>query len=333
MDLPQTMRAIHISEPGSPDVLQPTDWPTPTPENDQVLIKVFAAGVNRPDVLQRLGKYQVPKDADPLPGLEIAGEIVAIGEDVSHWSLGDRVCALTHGGGYAEYCKVHQSHCLPIPGDFTFVEAAALPETFFTVWTNVFQRAALRPGETLLVHGGSSGIGTTAIQLAGLFDSTVIVTAGSEEKLSYCKNLGAAFAINYKTQDWPQEVMDWTEGRGVDVVLDMVAGPYVQKNIDVMAVDGRYALIAFLKGFKTEINLARFLRDRLTLTGSTLRPQSVQQKAKIASELREYVWPHLGDGRIRPQVFKTFDLEQASASHELMESSQHMGKLILEVTH
>lgn len=332
MTIPATMNAIAIEKPGGPEVLIPTKVATPAPRKGEVLIKVHAAGVNRPDVLQRLGKYLVPKDADPLPGLEISGEVAAVGEEANRWQVGDRVCALTHGGGYAEYCRVQENHCLPIPHNWDWIKAAATPETFFTVWTNVFDRAELQTGESILVHGGSSGIGTTAIQLARAYECRVIVTAGSDEKCEFCVSLGAHRAINYKTQDWPEEVMKATDDRGVDVVLDMVAGPYVQKNIDVLAADGRYALIAFLKGFKTEINLSRFLRDRLTLTGSTLRPQSNAKKAAIADALERNVWPLIENGRVAPVIYKTYPLNQAHLAHELMESSTHMGKIVLTLS-
>ena len=275
--------------------------------------------------------YPVPVDASPLPGLEIAGEIVAVGASVSRWQVGDKVMALTHGGGYAEFCRVDESHCLTIPETMTWVEAAAVPETFFTVWYNVFMRAGLRSGESILVHGGSSGIGTTAIQLAKAFNASVIVTAGTDEKCRFCKQLGADHAINYRTEDWENTVLELTGGSGVDVVLDMVAGPYMQKNIDVLGRDGRYVIIAFLQGPKAELNMRNVLGKRLTITGSTLRPQTTAEKAAIASEISEQVIPLLESGRVRPIIHATFPLADARLAHELMESSQHMGKIVLEI--
>lgn len=329
--IPDTMRAVEIAEPGGPEVLQLATRPVPEPRDGDVLVRVDAAGVNRPDVLQRLGMYPVPADASPLPGLEIAGTVVAAGGGVTRWREGDRVAALTHGGGYAEYCRVDARHCLPVPACLTAVEAAAIPETYFTVWYNVFMRCGLSSGETLLVHGGSSGIGTTAIQLAKAFDGIVVATAGSAEKCRFCEGLGADRAIDYRSQDWPAEVSAFTGGRGVDVVLDMVAGPYVQKNIDALSRDGRYALIAFLEGSRAELDLRAVVTKRLTLTGSTLRPQTPAEKAAIATELEQHVWPLLESGRIAPVIDSTFPLGQASAAHDLMESSRHKGKIVLTV--
>jgi putative PIG3 family NAD(P)H quinone oxidoreductase len=328
-ELPDTMRAVTIREPGAADVLQCSLLPLPVPGDSDVLVRVQAAGVNRPDVLQRQGLYPVPADASPLPGLEIAGRVVALGAKARRFRIGDAVTALTHGGGYAEYCRVDERHCLPIPATLSAIEAAAVPETFFTVWYNVFMRCRLSHGETFLVHGGSSGIGTTAIQLAKARDCRVITTAGSDEKCRFCEDLGADKAINYRAEDWQAVVGSLTSGRGVDVLLDMVAGPYVQKNLDSMAEEGRYAIIAFLKGPVAELNLRVVLARRLTITGSTLRPQTAESKAAIADELREHVWPLLESGQVRPVIHACFPLEQASAAHELMESSRHMGKIVL----
>ncbi len=330
MTVPATMTVVDITEPGGPEVLRPAERPVPEPRHGEVLIRVEAAGVNRPDCLQRQGLYPVPPDADPLPGLEVAGEVVAAGPGVDRWQPGDRVCALTHGGGYAEYCRAPAGHCLPIPKGLTATEAASLPETFFTVWYNVFMRVGLAPGETLLVHGGSSGIGTAAIQIAKARDSDVIVTAGTAEKCAFCRQLGADQALNYRDTDWVAGIKELTDGRGVDVVLDMVAGPYVDKNLDVLAYDGRYALIAFLLGPKAEVNFARILLKRLTVTGSTLRPQTIEEKTAIAAGLEAEVWPLIEAGRIRPVVYRTFPLTEAAASHALMESGEHMGKIVLE---
>ena len=325
------MQAVSIREPGKPEVLQLETVAVPELRESDVLVSVSAAGVNRPDVLQRLGMYPVPVDASPLPGLEIAGEIVAVGASVSRWQAGDKVMALTHGGGYAEFCRVDESHCLTMPESMTWVQAAAVPETFFTVWYNVFMRAGLRSGESILVHGGSSGIGTTAIQLAKAFNASVIVTAGTDEKCRFCEQLGADHAINYRTEDWENTVLELTGGSGVDVVLDMVAGPYMQKNIDVLGRDGRYVIIAFLQGPKAELNMRNVLGKRLTITGSTLRPQTTAEKAAIASEISEQVIPLLESGRVRPIIHATFPLADARLAHELMESSQHMGKIVLEI--
>jgi NADPH2:quinone reductase len=329
---PKEMSAVSISEPGSPDVLQRVSVATPEPGNGEVLLKVAAAGVNRPDILQRQGLYPVPAGASPLPGLEVAGKVVAIGPGVKRWAVGDTVMALTHGGGYAEYCRVHAAHCLAVPASLSLTEAAAVPETYFTVWYNVFMRCNLAPGETFLVHGGSSGIGTTAIQLAKAHGCTVLTTAGSDEKCRFCENLGADKAINYRTENWQQVVRDFTDGRGVDVLLDMVAGPYVQKNLDSMALEGRYVIIAFLLGPTAELNLRVVLGRRLTMTGSTLRPQTTEEKAAIAASIAENVSPLLASGATKPIIDSTFPLYDAAAAHRLMESSRHMGKIVLEVT-
>ncbi len=329
MPIPKSMRAIAISQPGGPDVLVPVETDVPEPGDREVLIRVAAAGVNRPDVLQREGRYPVPQDASPFPGLEVAGEIVETGATVDEWSRGDRVMALAHGGGYAEFCAVEGGHCLPIPAGLSFVEAAAVPETFFTVWYNVFTRCRLAAGETFMVHGGSSGIGTTAIQLAKAHGCIVLTTAGSGEKCDFCEQLGADKAFNYRNTDWQAAVRDATGGRGVDVLLDMVAGPYTQKNLESMARDGRYAIIAFLQGSRAEVDLRVVLARRLTLTGSTLRPQTVAEKARIAADIEHHVLPLLESGGVRPVIYETFPLEAAAAAHELMESSRHMGKIVL----
>ena len=325
------MRAVGITEPGDPEVLQEISVPMPKPRESEVLLQVHAAGVNRPDVLQRLGMYPVPADADPLPGLEVAGEIVATGAEVSRWRSGDKVMALCHGGGYAEYCRVDEGHCLAIPHKFSMVEAAAVPETFFTVWYNVFMRASLEAGESFLVHGGSSGIGTTAIQLAKAIGASVITTAGTDAKCDFCTDLGADHAINYNDSDWEQSVRELTDGNGVDVVLDMVAGPYMQKNMNVLGRDGRYVIIAFLQGPKAELNMRQVLGKRLTITGSTLRPQTTVEKAAIAADLAIHVLPLLESGKIRPIIDSTFPLADAAKAHALMESSNHMGKIVLEI--
>ncbi len=325
------MRAIAITEPGGPEVLQIGDVATPSPTGQQVQIRVAAAGVNRPDCLQRLGRYPVPPDASPLPGLEVAGQIVAVGDAVQRWQVGDEVMALTHGGGYAEFCVADQGHCLGIPPKLSAVEAAAIPETFFTVWYNVFTRGGLQAGETLLVHGGSSGIGSTAIQLAKAFGCSVITTAGSDEKCTFCAELGADHAINYQREDWQATVADITAGKGVDVILDMVAGSYAQKNLDSLARDGRYVIIAFLQGARVDLNLGVVLAKRLTVTGSTLRPQTTEEKTAIANDLEREVLPLLREGKVRPIVYETFTLDNAADAHTLMESSRHMGKIVLTV--
>lgn len=330
-DLPETMQAVAVTAPGGPEVLVPTTLPLPEPAPDQVLVRVHAAGVNRPDCLQRAGHYPVPPDASPLPGLEIAGEVVACGAAVTRWQAGDRVVALTHGGGYAEYCVAHDGHCLPWPKGLSAVEAAGLPETCFTVFHNLVQRGALQSGETVLIHGGSSGIGSTAIQVARASGATVIVTAGSAEKCAYCVALGAHHALDYRQQDWEAAVRDLTAKRGVDIVLDMVAGPYVMKNIRVMAADARYVMIAFLQGATAEVNFGHVLRNRLTLTGSTLRPQSVTSKGAIAAGVERSIWPLIAAGQLRTHVHATYPLRDAAAAHTLMESSAHMGKIMLEV--
>ena len=325
------MRAIEIVQPGGPEVLQPCERPVPTLRPGEVLIRVHAAGVNRPDVFQRLGQYPVPPGASDLPGLEVAGEIVDGDLGDSGFKKGDLVCALVQGGGYAEYCAAPLAQCLPVPPGLSALEAAALPETFFTVWSNVFQRGALGEGETLLVQGGSSGIGTTAIQLAKALGHRVFATAGSADKCRACEDLGAERAINYKTEDFAPIVKELTGGKGVDVVLDMVGGDYVAREVSCLADDGRIVIIALLGGAKANVDLGQVLRRRLTITGSTLRPRPVAFKAQIARELRERVWPLLAAGQIKPVIYKTFPLEEAAAAHALMESSAHVGKIMLRV--
>jgi NADPH2:quinone reductase len=325
------MRAIEITQPGGPEVLQPCERPVPTLKPGEILIRVRAAGVNRPDVFQRLGQYPVPPGASDLPGLEVAGEIVDGDLSGSGFVKGDLVCALVQGGGYAEYCAAPLAQCLPVPKGLTPLEAAALPETYFTVWSNVFQRAGLAAGETLLVQGGSSGIGTTAIQVAQALGHRVFATAGSRDKCRACEDLGAERAINYKTEDFAPIVKELTGGKGVDVVLDMVGGDYVAREIACLADDGRIVVIALLGGAKANVDLGQVLRRRLTITGSTLRPRPVAFKAQIARELRERVWPLLEAGTIKPVIYKTFPLEEAAAAHALMESSAHVGKIMLNV--
>jgi len=320
------MRAVEISKPGGPEVLRPVERPQPKPKDGEILIKVAAAGVNRPDVLQRSGNYAVPPDASDLPGLEVAGEVVSPGKT---FKAGDKVCALVHGGGYAEYCVAPEVQALPVPKGLSLVEAASLPETFFTVWGNVYERGRLAPGETLLVQGGTSGIGVSAIQMAAATGNRVFATAGSDDKVAACKRLGAAEAFNYKTQDWSKEVLAATGGRGVDVILDMVGGDYVPREMQCIADDGRLVFIAFLRGMKTELDIMTVMRKRVTISGSTLRPRPVAFKGAIAKSLREKIWPHIEAGKIKPEIFKTFPLAQAADAHRLMESSQHIGKIVL----
>ena len=316
------MRAVEISKPGGPEVLRPVDRPKPAPKDGEILIKVAAAGVNRPDVLQRSGNYPVPPDASDLPGLEVAGEVVTGGKT---FKAGDKVCALVHGGGYAEYCVAPEVQALPVPKGLSLVEAASLPETFFTVWGNVFDRGRLSAGETLLVQGGTSGIGVSAIQMAAAMGHRVFATAGSDDKVAACLRLGAEKAFNYRTQDFEKELQKET----VNVILDMVGGDYVPKELRCLAEDGRLVFIAFLRGMKTEMDIGLVMRKRLTITGSTLRPRPVAFKGQIAKSLREKIWPLIDSGRIKPEIFKTFPLEQAADAHRLMESSQHIGKIVL----
>jgi NADPH2:quinone reductase len=325
------MRAIEITQPGGPDVLKICERPLPATRQGEVLIKVHAAGVNRPDMLQRSGHYPVPAGASDLPGLEVAGEIVAGDLAGSALQIGDMVCALVQGGGYAEYCVAPAALCLPVPHGWSAIEAASIPETFFTVWSNVFDRAKLTAGETLLVQGGTSGIGVTAIQLASAFGHNVYATAGSDDKCRACEALGAKLGINYRTADFVDIVKKNTGGRGVDVILDMVGGDYVPREISCLADDGRLALIAFLGGAKATVDLGQVLRRRLTITGSTLRPRSVEFKAAIAQNLKEKVWPLLEVKRIKSVIYRTFPLEQAAEAHALMETSAHIGKIMLVV--
>ena len=331
MSLPDKMRAVEITKPGAPEVLQAAQRPLPAPKPNEILVKVAAAGVNRPDILQRQGLYPVPPDASDLPGLEIAGEVVACGSEARMWKAGASVCALAHGGGYAEYCVVPEVQALPVPRGLSMIEAASLPETFFTVWSNVYDRGRLKAGETLLVQGGSSGIGVTAIQMAKAMGNRVLATAGSDEKCAACVKLGAEKAINYRTQDFVAEVLAATGGKGVNVVLDMVGGDYVPRELKCLADEGRLVFIAFLRGPKTELDIGEVMRKRLILTGSTLRPRPVEFKGAIARSLREHVWPLIEAGKIKPVIFKTFPLAEAAAAHRLMESSQHIGKLVLSV--
>jgi len=331
MTLPATMRAVEITAPGKPEVLQAGTRPVPRPRPGEVLVRVAAAGVNRPDVLQRLGLYPVPPGASDIPGLEIAGSVAEVGAGVTAWKPGDAVCALVQGGGYAQYCTAPAVQCLPIPNGLTPLEAASLPETFFTVWSNVFDRAHLAPGESLLVQGGSSGIGVTAIQMAKAFGHKVLATAGSPQKCAACEELGADRAINYKTEDFVAVVKETTGGRGVDVILDMVGGEYVDRELKCLADDGRIVIIAMLGGARSTVNLNEILRRRLVLTGSTLRPRPVEFKGAIARSLREKVWPHIESGRIKPVVFRIFPLEEAAQAHALMESGAHIGKIVLNV--
>ncbi|MGA7985623.1 MAG: NAD(P)H-quinone oxidoreductase [Burkholderiales bacterium] len=325
------MRAVEIAKPGGPEALVPTERALPTPKPNEILVKVAAAGVNRPDILQRRGLYAVPPDASDLPGLEIAGEVVACGAKATRWKVGDKVCALAHGGGYAEYCVVPEVQALPVPKGLSVIEAASLPETFFTVWSNVYDRGRLKAGETLLVHGGSSGIGVSAIQIARAMGNRVLATAGSDDKCAACVRLGADKAINYRTQDFLAEVQAATDGKGVNVILDMVGGDYVPKELKCLADEGRLVFIAFLRGPKTELDINEVMRRRLTLTGSTLRPRPVEFKGAVAASLRQHVWPLIESGKIKPVIFKTFPLAQASEAHKLMESSQHIGKIVLTV--
>jgi putative PIG3 family NAD(P)H quinone oxidoreductase len=328
--IPETMKVVEISKPGGPEVLKPAERPVPKPDDGQILIKVEAAGVNRPDAIQRSGAYPPPPGASDLPGLECAGEVAAIGAGVFKWKVGDKVCALLPGGGYAEYALTHESHALPIPDGLTALEAAALPETCFTVWTNVFDRGRLQAGESLLVHGGSSGIGTTAIQMASAFGARVFVTAGSPEKCRFCEGIGAERAINYKTEDFVEVIKEATDG-GVNLILDMVGGDYLPRDVKALATDGRLCMIAFLGGPKAELDFSKVMIKRLTITGSTLRPQSVEAKAAIAANLEEKVWPLISSGQIGPILDSAYPLEDAAAAHVRMESSAHIGKIVLEI--
>jgi NADPH:quinone reductase len=329
--IPATMTAMGFDEPGGPQVFRAETLPVPQPGPEQVLIRVAYAGVNRPDVIQRQGFYPPPPGASPIPGLEISGEIVALGEGVQRELLGQPVCALVTGGGYAEYCLAEAGHCLPIAEGMSLAEAGALPETLFTVWHNVFERGWAKEGETLLVHGGTSGIGTMAIMLAKAFGLTVIVTCGDDAKCAAARELGADHAINYKTHDFVEEVKTITGGKGVELVLDMVSGDYVARNIECLAPDGRHVTIAVLGGPKAEINMAKVMTKRLTLTGSTLRPRSAEFKTLLADEIAETAWPLFCDGSLRPVMDRTFPLSEVAAAHARMEAGDHIGKIVLEV--
>ena len=328
---PAHMRCIEIREPGGPEQLVPTERPVPVPAAGEVLIAVHAAGVNRPDVIQRVGDYPSPPGASDLPGLEVAGKVVAVAEDVASPAVGANVCALVPGGGYAEYVTAPAVTCLPIPNGLTISEAAALPETFFTVWHNVFERGGLKTGESFLVHGGASGIGTTAIQLAKAFGAHIITTASSDEKCDACLKLGADVAINYNTTDFAKEIRTKLPGKGVDVILDMVGGPYLARNICCLKADGRLVSIAFLQGSKADVDFMPVMLKRLTLTGSTLRPRDTAFKGAIASALKKHVWPLINKGTIRPVMDTILPLDRAADAHRLMENGRHVGKIVLEI--
>lgn len=330
-NLPTTMTAVEIKTPGGPEALVPCTRPVPLPAAGDILIRVAVAGVNRPDAIQRSGAYPPPPGASDLPGLECSGTVAAVGAGVSRWKVGDRVCALLPGGGYAEYATCPADHALPVPAGLTMEEAAALPENYFTVWTNVFMRGGLQAGETFLVHGGSSGIGSTAIQLAHVFGARVMTTVGNAEKAAFCERLGADLVVNYRDQDFETAAQEFTGGKGLNLILDMVGGSYIPRNVKALALDGRLVFIAFLGGPKSELNFAQVMAKRLTVTGSTLRPQSVEAKARIAAELEAKVWPLIGAGRVGPKIFRSFPLGDAAAAHALMESSAHMGKIMLQV--
>jgi putative PIG3 family NAD(P)H quinone oxidoreductase len=323
------LKFIDFNEPGGPDVLFVKDGPTPSTGDDDVLIKVSAAGVNGPDIMQRKGLYPPPPGASPVLGLEVAGEITETGSRVTSWQPGDAVCALVPGGGYAEYVRTKAAHCLPIPGGLDLTEAASLPETFFTVWSNLFDRAHMKAGESLLVHGGSGGIGVTAIQIAKAKGVTVFTTAGSKEKCQACMDLGADAAINYREEDFVEKIKESTQGKGVDVILDMVGGDYINRNLKSLALEGRLVTIAFSAGHKADISIAPLMTKRLTWTGSTLRPQSDEAKASIAESLKKNIWPLIEDGSIRPVIYKTYPIAEAEQAHRLMESSRHIGKILL----
>lgn len=329
--LPATMRAVEITHPGGPEVLKPCERALPQPKAHEILVKVEAAGVNRPDILQRMGLYPVPPDASDLPGLEIAGSVVAAGGTAKMWNIGDRVCALTHGGGYAEYCTVPEVQALPVPKGLSMTEAGSLPETCFTVYSNVFDRGGLKPGETFLVQGGASGIGVTAIQMVAAMGNRVFATAGNDEKCAACVRLGAEIAVNYRNQDFVEVLKMATGGKGVDVILDMVGGDYVPRELKCMADEGRLVMIAFLRGPKTELDLNELMRRRLNITGSTLRPRPIEFKGAVAKSLRERVWPLVESGRIKPVIFRTFPLAQAADAHRLLEAGEHIGKIVLNV--
>ena len=329
--VPEHATVIEIRLPGGPEVLVPAQRPVRPPGAGELLIQVAAAGVNRPDLMQRMGKYPPPPGASDIPGMEVAGVVVACGEGAGIWTIGDQVCALVAGGGYAEYCSAPAPQCLPVPRGLSLIEAAALPETFFTVWTNLFERGRLEAGERVLIHGGASGIGTVAIQLARAFGARVFATAGTPAKCAACERLGAERAINYRAEDFVAVLKDATGGQGVDVVLDMVGGEYVARNLDVLAIEGRLVQIAFLRGARTELDLSPLMRKRLTFTGSTLRPRTVEQKGAIARGLLEHVWPLLERGDVRPVIHATFPLREAAAAHAELERGDHVGKIVLVV--
>jgi len=325
------MRFVDITEPGGPEVLHLARGPVPEAGPGQLLIRVSAAGVNRPDVLQRKGMYPVPASASRIPGLEVCGQVAAVGDGATKFKNGDQICALVNGGGYAEYAAVPEGQCLPVPDGLNVVEAAALPETFFTVWTNVFDRGDLKAGENFLVHGGSSGIGTTAIQLAKVRGATVFTTAGSKEKCSACEDLGADLAVNYREQDFVEVIREATDGRGVDVVLDMVGGDYVARNIELAALNGRIVIIASLGGRQADLNIGPIMMKCLVVTGSVLRPRSDAEKAAIAASLQEHAWPLIEAGKVKPVIHSVFPLKDVAKAHALMESSEHIGKIVLDL--
>ena len=332
MNLPATMRHVAVTGPGAAEVMHIASGPLPAVGEDDVLIKVDYAGVNRPDVLQRGGSYAPPPTASPIMGLEVAGTIAAVGSKVSQWKVGDVVCALTPGGGYAEYCAAPAAHCLPVPAGMGLLEAAGVPENFFTVWVNVFDTCALKAGEKFLVHGGSSGIGLTAIQLAKAWGAEVFTTVGNEEKAAFCKSVGADHTFNYKTEDWMAGIAAVTQKKGVNVILDMVGGSYIEKNLRILALEGRYCFIAFLEGGQVTIDFRPLMMKRQTITGSTLRARPDHQKAAIAVSLKQHVWPLLEAGKVKPVIYKTFALEDIVEAHRLMESSAHIGKIMLKVS-
>ncbi len=332
MTIPKNMQFVDIVEPGDPEVLQVASCPVPTAGPGQLLVKVEAAGVNRPDVLQRKGMYPVPPSASPIAGLEVCGEVVAHGDGASKFGIGEKICALVNGGGYAEYVAVPEGQCLPVPDGLSAVEAAALPETFFTVWTNVFNRGALKSGESFLVHGGSSGIGTTAIQLAKARGATVFATAGSKEKCAACEELGATLAVNYREQDFVEVLKEATDGKGIDVILDMVSGDYLPRNVELAAMHGRIVIIATLRGRQADMNIGPIMLKCLVLTGSVLRPRTDAEKAAIADALLEHAWPLIESGKVKPVIHSVFPLEDAAKAHALMESSEHIGKIVLNLS-
>lgn len=323
------MQVIEITQPGGPEVLKLAERAKPVAAADEVLIHIEAAGVNRPDCAQRQGVYPPPAGATDIPGLEVAGVITEVGSAVTNWKVGDRVCALVVGGGYAEYVNVPEGQCLPVPEGMTMTEAAALPETFFTVWTNLFEGGRLQKGETVLIHGGAGGIGTTAIQMASRMGARVLTTGGKPESVSICRDLGAERVIQYKSEDFAEAVRDFTGGRGVDVILDMIGGDYFQKNLDSLAVQGRLVQIATMQGARVQLDLRQMMFKRLTLTGSTLRARPVEEKSRIARALRQHIWPLLNQGQMKPVIFRELPLREASQAHALMESSQHTGKIVL----